>query len=63
MAILFHICIILKIIPYDKVWGGKLTNDSEMHVFETISILINFFLDVILLMKGNFIEYKFSDKL
>ncbi|MFO0361850.1 MAG: hypothetical protein ACK500_08470 [Flavobacteriales bacterium] len=61
-VILFHICIILKIIPYDIAWGGRLTNDAEMYVFETISILINIFLSIILLMKDNIIEYKFSDK-
>ena len=60
--ILFHICIILKIIPYNIAWGGRLTNDTEMYVFETTSILINIFLSIILLMKGNIIEYKLSDK-
>lgn len=61
-VILFHICIILKIIPYNIAWGGRLTNDAEMYVFETTSILINIFLFIILLMKGNIIEYKLSDK-
>jgi hypothetical protein len=61
-VILFHICIILKIIPYDIAWGGRLTNDAEMYVFETISILINIFLSIILLMKDNIIKYKLSDK-
>jgi hypothetical protein len=62
VVILFHICIILKIIPYNIAWGGRLTNDTEMYVFETTSILINIFLSIILLMKGNIIEYKLSDK-
>ncbi len=58
--ILFHFCIITKIIPYDITWGGRLTNDTEMYVFETISILVNVFLSWVLLMKGNFVKYKFS---
>ncbi len=61
-VILFHICIILKIIPYNIAWGGRLTNDAEMYVFETISILINLFLSFILLMKDNILKYKLSDK-
>ena len=61
-VILFHICIILKIIPYNIAWGGRLTNDTEMYVFETISILINIFLSWILLMKSNLLKFKFSDK-
>jgi len=60
--ILFHICIIFKIIPYDIAWGGRLKNDSEMYVFEIISILINIFLSVVLLMKGDIVRFRFSDK-
>jgi len=61
-VILFHLCIITKIIPYDITWGGRLTNDTEMYVFETISILINVFLSWVISMKGNFVKYKFSNK-
>lgn len=60
--ILFHLCIITKIIPYDITWGGRLTNDTEMYIFETISILINVFLSWVLLMKGNFVQHKFSNQ-
>ncbi len=61
-VILFHLCILTKIIPYDITWGGRLTNDTEMYVFETISILINVFLSWVISMKGNFVKYKFSNK-
>jgi hypothetical protein len=53
----FHFCIIAKIIPYNIAWGGRLKNDSEMYVFEALSILINLFLGFVLLMKGEFIRY------
>ena len=49
---LFHLAILTKIIPYEITWGGRLENDSEMYVFETISILINIFLGLVLLIKG-----------
>jgi hypothetical protein len=60
--ILFHVCIILKIIPYHIAWGGKLTTDNEMYVFESISILTNIFLSWILLMKIDLVKFKFSTK-
>lgn len=60
--ILFHLCIITKMIPYNITWGGRLTNDTEMYVFETISILVNVFLSWILLMKGDFVAYKFPNQ-
>ncbi len=62
IIILFHICIISKIIPYNIAWGGRLQNDTEMYIFETISILINVFLSWVLLMKGNFVKYKFPNR-
>lgn len=61
-VLVLHICILLKIIPYSIAWGGRLENDNEMYVFETLSILINLFLCWILLMKGGFVQYKFSEK-
>jgi len=56
VVLLFHMSILLKIVPYDITWGGRLKNDSEMYVFETVSMLINIFLGVVLLIKGNFIK-------
>jgi len=44
LALGFHLLILLKIIPYEITWGGKLKNDNEMYVFEIISIIINSFL-------------------
>ncbi|MEJ5961461.1 hypothetical protein [Pedobacter immunditicola] len=62
MVIVFHVCIMAKIIPYTIAWGGQITNDKEMYVFETISIVINVFLGFILLMKGNYIAFQFKEK-
>jgi len=63
LVILFHCFVIAKIIPYNIAWGGKLKNDSEMYFLETISILMNVFLIVVLLMKFNYITHRFSNKL
>jgi hypothetical protein len=45
----FHLGLIVKLIPYNLAWGGHLHNNSEMYVFESISILINLFLGLVLL--------------
>tara|TARA_B100000809_G_scaffold97161_1_gene95685 strand:+ start:8385 stop:8771 length:387 start_codon:yes stop_codon:yes gene_type:complete len=55
-VILFHLSIVLKIVPYEITWGGRLKNDSEMYAFETISIVINLFLFLILLIKGKYLK-------
>lgn len=60
--ILFHFCIVLKIVPYEITWGGRLKNDTEMFVFESISIVINLLLFSILLIKGKYIRAFISMK-
>jgi len=62
IVITFHFCIIAKIIPYHIAWGGRISNDTEMYVFETISIAINLFLGFVLMMKGNYIAFQFREK-
>ena len=49
---LFHLAILIKIIPCEITWGGRLKNETEMYVFETISILINIFLGLVVMIKG-----------
>lgn len=62
LVTLFHLALMLKIIPYDIAWGGRLTNDSEMYVFESVSIIINLFLGFTILIKGNYVKQMLSKK-
>jgi succinate dehydrogenase/fumarate reductase cytochrome b subunit len=55
IVIVFHILIIIRIIPYQIVWAGKLESVNKMFVFETVSISVNILLLTVLLLKGNFI--------
>lgn len=61
-VILFHIAVLVKLIPYDIAWGGRLQNDTEMFVFESSSVLINSFLGLVLLMKGGYLKYRFKQR-
>ena len=61
-VILFHVSVIAKVIPYKVTWGGRLQNDLEMYVFESLSILIILFLGLVLLMKGDYIKLLFKNK-
>jgi len=52
LATIFHLLILVRVIPYEITWGGRLKTVEEMYVFETISILINsfFILDLLLII-------------
>lgn len=58
-----HIGIILKIIPYQMVWGGRLNTDKEMYRFEAVSIIMNAGLILFVLMQIGLITTPFSAKI
>lgn len=60
--LVFHVGIFFKIIPYEIVWGGRLQNNNEMYLFESISILLNVILGLLLLVKGKKIPVTISHK-
>ena len=62
LATIFHLLILVRVIPYEITWGGRLKTVEEMYVFETISILINSFFIFILLQKGEYIRYFWGKK-
>lgn len=41
LFIIFHLLIMLSVIPFELVWGGRLQDHSQMLSFEGISILVN----------------------
>ncbi|MEG0851382.1 MAG: hypothetical protein RSF34_11125 [Flavobacterium sp.] len=63
VVIIFHLCILAKIIPYEIARGGKLQSTEEMYVLEITSIIINLFLGFILLIKGGYIKFFLKQKI
>lgn len=55
-VVIFHILITVEVIPYTIVWAGKLNTIVEMRKMETISIGINTFMILVLLLKANYIN-------
>ena len=41
LIVLFHLLVLIGIIPFQIVWGGRLTNRSQMLRFESVSITVN----------------------
>lgn len=62
LVMLMHLLILLSIIPYQYTWGGRLKTDSEMYVFEAVSLLINAFFIFVLLQKSERIRPFLSAK-
>ena len=50
----YHVLILSRVIPYKYTWGGRLKDVNSMLRFETISLCINLFLVVLVLLRGRF---------
>ena len=61
--IIFHILIIIRIIPYEIVWAGKLKSADEMYVYEMVSVFVNILLLAVLFLKGNYIKHNIDIKI
>lgn len=62
-VLLFHMLIVLQIIPYNIVWGGRLTSYAEMIRFESVSISINIIVAAVAAMAAGFIPKLMPQKL
>ncbi|MFS0636899.1 hypothetical protein AB1K84_13425 [Mesobacillus foraminis] len=59
-ALLMHILILLKILPYSFVWGGRLKNEADLILFESISIVVQIlFISIIAIKAGYVFKGKF----
>ena len=63
LFIVFHILILFKVIPYELVWGGRLTNTSQMIEFEIFSIIITLFMLAIVAIKSGIFKLNIQPRI
>ena len=63
LFLLLHFLILIKIIPYNLVWGGRLKTDKEMYRFEIFSILINSLFLIVILVQANILRIDVPGKI
>lgn len=59
-ALVFHMLVLLQVIPFTIVWGGRLKTRKAMYRFEAGSIAVNILLLVLLLACTGYIDFSFS---
>lgn len=58
IVIPFHILVILGMIPFTIIGGGRVENETQMMQVEIIAILINAIMLAIVLMKAGFLRWQ-----
>lgn len=62
-VLIFHTLVLLGVIPFETVWGGRLENVSQMYLFETISIVVNLIIISVVGMKVGYIKRYLNEKI
>ena len=61
IALFMHVLILLKIVPYDFVWGGRLKSKTDLIIFESISIVVQIlFISIVAVKAGYLFKGKFK---
>lgn len=63
LTIVFHVLVLTGIIPYTIIWGGRIASESEMYVFEAVSLLLNLLFLFIILIKAKILLPRFPEKI
>lgn len=58
--ILFHLLVLFGVIPFDLVWGGKLSSVEEMYKFELPALGISLLFQGILFMEAKKTKFRLS---
>jgi hypothetical protein len=56
----FHVLVMVGVVPFEIVWGGRLKNHSEMLSFETVSILINLLMLAFVCIQAGLLKISFN---
>jgi len=59
----FHLFVLAGVVPYSIVWGGLLESANQMYIFETISLMLNLAIIVVVGTKGGFIKPYLPNKM
>jgi hypothetical protein len=56
--VVVHALILLGIVPFQMVWGGRLTEHSRMVVFESVSLVVNLLMILVVLVQAGRLRLK-----
>jgi hypothetical protein len=60
IVIIFHLLVMVQVIPYKIVWGGRLENHTEMIRFESISIALNLIMLVVVAIYSDYLKWEIN---
>lgn len=59
---LFHVLVIINVIPYEIIWGGRIRNRRELINLELISIIVNAIMIFVVLIRTGMAGFSISGR-
>ncbi|MNW43196.1 hypothetical protein D3C74_203890 [compost metagenome] len=56
LLFIFHILLLVGMMPHDIVWGGKISNPESLIIFESISLLLTLLFILVISIKIGYIK-------
>lgn len=63
LVIVFHLLVLLSLIPYSIVWGGRIESIDQMYRYESASVMINVLIIFIVASKSKLIQLNVNEKI
>jgi hypothetical protein len=60
LVMVFHLFVIIGVIPFNMVWGGRLQTHEQMISFEVTSILLNFTMLAVVAVYAGYLKVKLN---
>lgn len=58
LVVAFHALVLLGIVPFEMVWGGRLKTREQMLQFETVSILLNLLMLAVVAVRAGWLRVR-----
>ena len=58
LLVIVHLLILIRIIPFEFIWGRRLTNASQMVRFESLSVFINLLMVAVVAIDAGMLRVK-----
>ncbi|TGK59465.1 hypothetical protein EHQ27_00265 [Leptospira wolffii] len=56
LVTIFHVFVLIGLVPLDMVWGGRIQKQEELYWFEFISLALNFLFIYVVLARQEYIK-------
>lgn len=61
--VVFHLLVLFKIIPFEIVWGSKISSDSRMYKLEAASIIISILMLIVTAIRAGMINLRLKSNI